>query len=165
MFFDKLFTVLPKDSLLTFAMCVLASVCVAIVMRFFIKTCLVVLDKYIEKKHPSDKVMAIYKTVKAVAYFLIAGILVGYALSKLMSVCYFPADNNRALAMFYFIPMYALQWFLDAHMKKIACKMFGLEYDGDEGSSPIIKEAKPKVFTKKVKYTVDDEGNEIPVEQ
>ena len=60
MFFDKLFTVLPKDSLLTFAMCVLASVCVAIVMRFFIKTCLVVLDKYIEKKHPSDKVMAIY---------------------------------------------------------------------------------------------------------
>lgn len=162
MFIDTLFTSMPKDYLATLAMCVLASFGVAFVMRFFIKTALAQLDKYIETKHPSDKVMAIYKTVKAIVYCVIAGILVGYALGKLMKICTFPADNNKSLAMFYFIPMYALQWFFDAHMKKIACKLFGLDYDGTE---EITKTNTPKVFTKKVKYTFDADGNEIPVEE
>ena len=158
MFLKTLFTAMPNDYLVTLAMCILACLGVAIVMRFFVKTALVQLDKYIESKHPSDKVLAIYKTVKAIVYCLIAFALTAYALGKLMSVCPFPADNNRALAMFYIVPMYALQWFLDAHMKKLACRLFGLEYDGTEE----VKQK--KVYTKKVQYTLDDEGNEVPVE-
>lgn len=167
MFFDKIASFLPVDIIVTFAVCVLASLSVAIVMRFIVKTAFLRLNAYIKEKHPSDKVSAIYNTIKSIAYLLIAGALVAFALGKLMAVCTFPADNNKALAMFYFIPMYALQWFLDAHMKKLACKIFGIEYDGKESSGEAKPEKAPKhkVYTRKLRYTLDDEGNEVPVEE
>ena len=153
--FKSFFTLLPQDYLVTLAMCVLACLSVGIVMRFFVKTALRYLDKFIKSKHPDDKVMAIYKTVKAIVYAILGGIFIGIALGKLMAVCPFPMDNNKALAIFYFVPMYALQWFFDAHMRQIANRLFGLEDELEE---------KKKVYIKKTKYTIDEDGNEVPVE-
>ena len=167
-FFEKIASLFPTEYLVTFGMCLLGSLSVAIVMRFVVKTSLVKLDAYIKEKHPSDKVSAIYQTVKAIGYAVLAGILTIIAVYKLMAICPFPAEGNKALTIFYVIPMYALQWFLDAHMKKLACRIFGLEYDGgDEADKPEKeKEARsPKVHTKKVKYYIDEDGNEVPLEQ
>ena len=165
--FKAIVSIIPTDLLITLGLCVIASFCVGFVMRFFVKTCLVKLDAYIKEKHPSDKVAAIYQTVKSISYFLIAAILVAFVLHRLMAICPFPMDNNKALAIFYFIPIFALQWFFDAHMKKIAARIFGLPYNGeDEEKEPKpVKVAKPKVHSRKVYYTIDEEGNEVPVEQ
>lgn len=165
MFFANLLAFIKQDLVVTTFVCVLASFCVGFVMRFFVKTALVKLDDYVYGKHTDDKTLALYQTIKSIVYVVLAGILTAFALHRLMAICPFPMDNSKALAMFYFIPMFALQWFFDAHMKKIACKVFGLPYDGsDEKEERPVKEPKPKYHTKKVKYIIDEEGNEVPVE-
>lgn len=166
MFLKNIFSFIQSDYVVTFAMCVLASLGVAIIMRFFVKTAFIKLDEYFKSRGKDDKFLAIYNTCKAIAYLVIAGVLTIIALSKLMNVCVFPAENSRALSIFYFLPMFALQFFLDKHMKKIACHLFGIEYekDDEEKEEKPVKEKKPKVHYKKVAYTLDDEGNEVPVE-
>lgn len=164
MFFKNLLSFFESDLVVTFAMCLLASLGVAIIMRFFVKTVFIKLNEYFKSRGKDDKFFAIYNTIKAVLYLVIACVLTCIALSKLMSVCVFPADNSRALAIFYFVPMLALQFFFDKHMKKIAYKMFGIECDEEVQEEVPAKEKKPRVHYKKVAYTLDDEGNEVPVE-
>lgn len=157
--FEKIFSVIPVDLVITVGMCFLASLCVAIVMRFFVKPVAVKLDEFIAKK--GEKAQAIYATVKGVVLTLLACLLTGIVLSRLMKVCVFPADNNRALAMFYYIPMLALQFFLDTHMKRLCCKVFGLPYEEKE------KEEKKEEKVKKFKidgawYFKDVNGQIVP---
>lgn len=157
--FDKLFTVIPADLVITVGMCFLASLCVAIVMRFFVKMIFVKLDEFISTK--TDKEKAIYATVKSALLTAFAFVLTAFALSRLMKICVFPADNSKALAIFYFIPMVALQYFLDTHMKRLACKAFGLPFEEKE------KEAKKEEKIKKFKidgvwYIKDVNGQLVP---
>lgn len=161
MFFVNLLSFIQSDLVETIGLCVLASLCVALVVRFF-KLCFAQLDKLAKAKVLSEKFLAIYNTIKAVLYYVVAFVLTAIALGKLMSFCVFPADNAKALAIFYFIPMFYLQFFFDKHLKAIFCKIFGIDPNSDEEKP---KEKKQKVFSKKIYYTLDDEGNEVPVEE
>lgn len=162
---DKVLAFLGHELVLTFALCLLGSLSVAIVMRFFVKQVLGKVDDYIKTKHPDDKVSAIYTAVKSFLYTGIAFVLTGVVLAMLMHVCAFPYGNNVWLSFLYFIPMLALQYFFDRKMKRLACIMFGLPYEGE--SSDDEEEEKPKkkkVHYKRVAFTLDEEGNEVPVE-
>ena len=156
--FDKLFNVIPADLVITVGMCFLASLCVAIVMRFFVKIIFVKLDEFISTK--TDKEKAIYGTVKSALLTAFAFCFTAFALSRLMKICVFPADNNKALAIFYYIPMLALQYFLDVHMKPLAYKAFGLPYDKKEEAK---KEEKIKKFKiDGIWYIKDVNGQLVP---
>ena len=155
---------LGNPLVVTFALCLLGSLSVAIVMRFFVKQILNRVDDYISAKHPDDKVGAIYLAVKSFLYTAIAFVLTAVVLSMLMHVCTFPYDNNAWLSFLYFIPMLALQFFFDRKMKRLACIMFGLPYEKeDEDEEKEEKPKKQKIHYKKVPFTVDEEGNEVPV--
>ena len=155
---------LGTDSVMTLALCLMGSLSVAIVMRFFVKPILTKVDEYIATKDQSDKVVAIYNAVKSAVYTLIAFALTAGVLVMLMKVCVFPYENSPWLAFLYFIPMVALQFFFDKSMKKIACKMFGLPYPHEEDEEEQPKPKKQKIHYKKVAYTIDDDGNEVAVD-
>lgn len=162
-------SLLNKEALTTVGLCVLASLGVAIVMRFFVKPVFLGIDKFINSKYEDGtKVAGIYATVKAIIYTGSAFVLMCLALAQLMKVCTFPLDNSVYLAWLYFVPMYALQFFLDKNMKRIANKVFGLDpVEEPEDEEPEEKPAKPKkvkVYTKKIKYTLDDDGNEVALD-
>lgn len=156
---------IPTDLCITLGMCLLASLSVAILMRFFVKPACVKLDEFIASKLVDEKGKAVYATVKAYALTAIACALTIFFLARLMKICVFPADGNKALAPFYFIPMLALQYFFDAHMKRIACKMFGLPYEEDVKTEE-VKEPKPeKCKIHGVWYIKDANGNFVPLEE
>ena len=157
--FSEFVNKLPLDIIITIGMCIIGCFCVAVVMRFFVKPCLAKLDDYFDNKCKSEKAKAIYHTIKAIGYTLLAFVLTFVALLRLYSVCTFPYDNTKALLPFFLIPMLALQYFFDKHMKNLEYKIFGFEPEPAEE-----KPAKPKVYTKKVQYVLDDDGNEVPVE-
>ena len=160
----KVLSFLGTDAVMTFALCLMGSLSVAIVMRFFVKPILSKVDEYIASKDQSEKSVAIYKAVKSALYTLVAFILTLGVLSMLMKVCVFPYDNSPWLAFLYFIPMLALQFFFDKSMKKIACKMFGLPYPEEEEEEEQPKPKKQKIHYKKVAYTIDDDGNEVALD-
>ena len=157
---------LGNPLVVTFALCLLGSLSVAIVMRFFVKQILNKVDEYISAKHPDDKIGAIYLAIKSFLYTATAFVLTAVVLSMLMHVCEFPYENNKWLSFLYFIPMLALQFFFDRKMKRLACLMFGLPYDtpDDDDEEKEDKPKKQKIHYKKVPYTVDEEGNEVPVD-
>lgn len=160
----KLLYFLGTDSVMTFVLCLMGSLSVAIVMRFFVKPILSKVDEYIANKDQSEKVVAIYNAVKSAIYTVIAFVLTFGVLAMLFKVCVFPYNNSPWLAFLYFIPMLALQFFFDKSMKKIACKMFGLPYPVEDEEQEEEKPKKQKIHYKKVAYTIDDDGNEVVVE-
>ena len=160
----KVLSFLGTDLVMTLALCLMGSLSVAIVMRFFIKPILAKVDEYIATKDPADKVVAIYSAIKSALYTAIAFLLTLGVLAMLMKVCVFPYGNTPWLAFLYFIPMVALQFFFDKSMKKIACKMFGLPYPHEEEEEEQPKPKKQKIHYKKVAYTIDDDGNEVAID-
>lgn len=158
----KVLYFLGTDAVMTFVLCLMGSLSVAIVMRFFVKPILSKVDEYIANKDQSEKVVAIYNAVKSAIYTVIAFVLTLGVLTMLFKVCVFPYDNSPWLAFLYFIPMLALQFFFDKSMKKIACKMFGLPIEDEEQEEE--KPKKQKIHYRKVAYTIDDDGNEVVVE-
>lgn len=156
---------IPTDIVVTTAMCILASLSVAIVMRFFVKPVLIKLDELFANKITSEKAKAIYATIKAFAFVVIAGILTAYCLAKLMTFCTFPANNAKALSFLYYIPMFALQFFLDRHMKKIFCKVFGIPYE-ETKEAPVEEEPKaPRKRINGVWYIQNENGYWVPEEK
>jgi hypothetical protein len=158
----KVLSFLGTDAVMTFALCLMGSLSVAIVMRFFVKPILSKVDEYIASKDQSEKSVAVYNAVKSAIYTLVAFTLTAGVLGMLMKVCTFPYDNTPWLAFLYFIPMVALQFFFDKSMKKIACKMFGLPFPQDEEEEE--KPKKQKILYKKVAYTIDADGNEVAID-
>lgn len=154
-----------NDIAVTFGLCLLGTISVAIAMRFFIKPILQKLDDYFKTKVTSEKAQAVYGVVKSAIYTGFAFILTATTLGMLYKVCKFPYNNSPFLCWLYFIPMFALQWFFDAKMKRLACRIFGLKCDSSiEEEEDIPKPKKPKIKYKKVAYTVDDDGNEVPLD-
>lgn len=171
-FFNSLIIALSSDIANTLMMCCLSALCVALVMRFIVKGALKALDEYVENNvEPSNRLYGIYYTVKAFLYSGIAFALTVFAMSRIFAVCIFPLANAKELFFLYCIPVYALQWVLDKYMKPLAEKWFGIKIEIDEEGNVVKPEkaekpAKPKkvkVHTKKVKYTVDENGNEIVI--
>lgn len=141
---EWLFKVVPAEYCVTIGLCFLASLCVAIIMRFFVKTALTKVEEYMTGKfHEGDKALAIYKTVKSYALLCIACVITLVFLKKLFAVATFPCENNKALLFFYFVPMFALQFFLDTHMKKLACKAFGLPFEEEPKEEKVVK---PRIY-------------------
>lgn len=159
----NLVSFLGTDAVMTFVLCLMGSLSVAIVMRFFVKPIFSKVDEYIASKDQSDKSVAVYTAIKSALYTAIATVLTLVVLTMLFKVCKFPYDNCPWLAFLYFIPMLALQFFFDKSMKKIACTLFGLPLPVEEEHEE-EKPKKQKIRYKKVAYTIDDDGNEVAVE-
>lgn len=171
-FLQSLIIALSSDVANTIFMSALAGLCVALVMRFIVKGALKALDEYMETNvEPSNRWYGIYYTVKAFLYSGVAFLLTTFAMSKVFAVCVFPLGNARELFFLYLIPVYALQWVLDKYMKPLAEKWFGIKIEIDENGNVVKpekaqREPKPKkvkVHTKKVRYTVDENGNEVVI--
>lgn len=167
--FTTILSFFEQDYVATVSLCLLACLSVAIVMRFFVKQCLRTADEYFSKKAEQDsKAVVIFNTVKSCVYTLTACTLTAIALGMLMKVCKFPCENSLSLVPFYYVPMLAVQWFLDKHMKKLACSLFKIDCEADPETDEEPAPAKPKkvkVHYKKVAYTLDEDGNEVLVEK
>lgn len=163
--FVRLGAFLGTQTVATLGLCILACLSVAIIMRFFIKPILSNLDEYIVFEENPTKKYCIYNTVKSFAYTAVAFVLTAIALGMLMQVCKFPCNNSPFLAWVYYVPMVALQYFLDKNMKRLADRVFGFKSaESEDEEEPAPKAKKPKVYTKKIKYTVDADGNEVALD-
>ena len=155
-------TAIPTDLVVTVGLCFLEALSIAIIMRFFVKPAMKKLDTYMESKVGTDtKAYAVFATIKNYIYLVVAAVLTLVFLLMLMKVAVFPCNNSKALVFLYFIPVFALQFFLDTHMRKLACKCFGFPYEEEEEETE--KVAKPKVYTVAgQKYTKDENENLVP---
>lgn len=168
--FNLILQFLSNDAVATVCLCILASLSVALLMRFFVKKVFEGTDKYIKATYEeASKIAGIYASVKSVIYTATAFVLTGIALAMLMKVCKFPFDNSVYLAWLYFIPMVFVQFLFDKNLKALACKWFGIEVKGIDDDEETEEEKpkkvrKPKVYTRKVKYTIDEEGNEVTLD-
>lgn len=156
---------LGNEAVVTVSLCILACVSVAIVMRFFVKPIFRSVDDYMKKKYEElSKTSCVYASIKSVVYTAVAFVLTGIALAMLMKVCVFPVDNSPFLAWLYFIPMVALQYFLDRNMKRLANRAFGLEdEDGHEEAEEKVRP--PRIYTEKARYTIDEEGRKVYINE
>lgn len=162
--------ILSNDAVATVSLCILASLVVALIMRFFVKKVFEGTDSYIKANYEeASKIAGIYASVKSVIYTATAFVLTGFALAMLFKVCKFPFDNSVYLSWLYFTPMVFLQFLFDKNLKALACKWFGIDVKGIDDDEETEEEKpkkvrKPKVYTRKVKYTYDAEGNEVTLD-
>ena len=155
---------LPSDLMVTIGLCLLGSFSVAVVMRFFVKPAFRKLDEYMDSKYDdTSKALAVFRTLKNVFYLALAGLLTAYVVRKLMGVATFPCNNSKELAIFYFIPMFAVQMFLDLNMKKIMYWIFNINYKEDKSEEEQPKEKKPKIYkVDGAKYIKNEDGQLVP---
>ena len=165
-FFDYLGTVY-RDTLILFAFGIIG---VAAAMRIIKHAFFDQLEKWIKKACGEEgKALAIFSTVKAILCTVISAALSFAAIWCLMKILPFPADNNKALLPFYFIPFYYLQLVLDLKgLKILTNKLFGIDRPAAAEEEPDYseKEEKPRIFKVKGKrYTENEDGTLVPVEE
>lgn len=124
----------------------------------------------IEKKNEDDKKKSsTLATVKAVTSLILAGVLTAWFLKCLMAALDFPGSNPKALYPVYFLLLFLWQLFVD--MKggiKALWKTFFTKEPKSAASveeDPEPKPRKPRVLVKKIRFTIDDEGNEVPLDE
>ena len=159
---------IPRDLIVTIGLCLLGSFSVAVIMRFFIKPAFRKIDSYMYGKYDeTSKALVVFNTCKSVVYLGIAGVLTLYVVHKLMGVAQFPCNNNQELLIFYFIPMFAVQMFLDLNMKKIMYWIFNIKYEEDDNKDEEKqKEKKVKIYKiDGAKYVKDENGQLVPYQE
>lgn len=157
---------IPSELIVTLGLCLLGSFSVAVIMRFFIKPAFCKIDSYMYGKYDEDsKALAVFNTIKNVFYLIIAGVLTLYVVRKLMGICQFPCDNSKELLLFYFIPMFAVQMFLDLNMKKIMYWIFNIKYEDSEKKDEPSKEKKPKIYKIDGEKYIKDENGQLVLYQ
>lgn len=164
MFVATVIGYLTSDAMVTLGMCILGCFAVGVIMRFFVKQALRGLDDYMAGEGIDPYKKAVYSGIKGSLYTIIGAGLTLFVLVQLMSHCVFPCDNAKCFAWIYFVAMYLAQRFFDAHLVELANRFLGINITIKEREPRAKRERKPRVKYKKVKYVLDDNGNEIVVQ-
>lgn len=124
----------------------------------------------LEKRHvDNERALTRIKTLKSIFCMILALILTGWFLNCLMDALVFPGINPRALYPAYFLLLYIWQLFVDLKggIKTLWRRFFEpaskpVRQDLEDAEKPMKRR---RILVKKVRYTLDDEGNEVPLDE
>jgi hypothetical protein len=123
----------------------------------------------IEKKNEGDKTKtAAIATVKAVTSLILAVILTAWFLLCLMEALVFPGSEPKALYPIYFLLLFLWQLFVD--MKGGIKALWKAFFNKEPKAAPIEEESEPKprkqkVLVRKIRFTIDEDGNEVLLDE
>ncbi|MGP1508895.1 MAG: hypothetical protein ACTTJW_08505 [Sphaerochaeta sp.] len=154
----------------TFIMFILGAIGVALVMRITKHAFFDKIEEWVNRKSSegTEKAEAVFSTVKSTLCTVFSAFLSFSVIWCLMHFLKFPAENNKALIPFYFVPFYFLQLFLDLKgLKFMTNKLFGIDVkkkDEDEADNEPEEEKVKIIKVKGRKYTEGEDGILVPVE-
>lgn len=122
----------------------------------------------LEIRYAEDgKKLARIKTIKSIFCMLLAMVLTGWFLQCLMDALVFPGVKPKALYPAYFLLLYIWQLFVDLKggIKALWQRFFNSAPTAREHEPEKEKPMKRRILVKKVRYTLDDEGNEVPLDE
>lgn len=122
----------------------------------------------LEKRYvDNERALTRIKTLKSIFCMILALVLTGWFLSCLMDALVFPGVKPKALYPAYFLLLYIWQLFVDLKggIKVLWQRFFNPAPTAREHEPEKEKPMKRRILVKKVRYTLDDEGNEVPLDE